>query len=91
MFGAGIYFAGSPGITNLKARNLGVILRANVHLERALVLHEPDPSMDRRKLKNYGCQSVKGQSGPRHLWEYVVYESSRVTNIKREDGTLEPV
>jgi hypothetical protein len=86
MFGKEIYFAMDPSETVRKARHKGVMLSARVDIGEAMILqdarngryHNFNPSI----LQRARCGGVKGQRCREAPWEYVVYDSWRVANIR---------
>jgi hypothetical protein len=88
MFGAGIYFAETKEVARLKSRNgPDIIVTSDVNMGRALVLESPSNSMTLARLHFLGCNSIQGRSSPRCNWEFVVFESWRVTLVSVE-GSL---
>jgi hypothetical protein len=83
MFGAAIYFAGSvqeaQRISRYWSHNNGIVIKAQVRLGRALVLSAPSNDLTLEKITAVGAETVKGRSSPRGTWQYVVFESERVT------------
>jgi hypothetical protein len=90
MFGKGIYFVTNPIHTGAKARHYGVMLCATVDIGRALILRDASDgryhNFSPATLAHAGCGGVKGQSCPSAVWEYVVYDSWRVSNIQAIAG-----
>jgi hypothetical protein len=79
--GSGIYFAETPEATEKKAHHKGVILEADVNLGKQLKIDvNGDKGISLATLKLAGYDSVLIPRGPGN--EHVVYESSRVTNIR---------
>jgi hypothetical protein len=88
MFGAGIYFADTPEAARPKSQHGDtVIVTADVDMGRSLVLDSPSNGLTLDRVRQLGCDSVKGRSSARALWDYVVFESSRITLISVE-GSL---
>jgi hypothetical protein len=82
MFGGAIYFADSEDSARYKARGgRDVIITAHVHMGCALVLESPSTSMTLPKIRSLGCETILGRSNQRANWEYVVFETRRVTII----------
>ena len=82
MFGAGIYFATSSADCVGKAHQSGVVLTAKVKLGRSLVCRKAATGMTLEKVKQRGCQSVKGESPAVTRPEYAVFEPWQVTSIR---------
>jgi hypothetical protein len=91
MFGKGIYFVEYPSQTQPKACHRGVMLSARVKIDRAMILESPCHDFDPRILYQEGCGGVKGHRAPGTVWEYVVYESQRVTQIQHLNRFSEPL
>jgi hypothetical protein len=89
-FGPGIYFGRTADDTSKLGGGGGVILRARVDLGRALILSSSAGSMNLNTLRSADCQSVWGHAGNRP-WEFVVYSSAQVTNIRYNDGSYLPL
>jgi len=85
--GGGIYFATDPGLTGHKCHRRGIILECKVVVGKFKTLSRGgDPNMNLAKLRSEGYDSVRIDQSIERIGsgqEYVVYEPSRVTAIKR--------
>jgi hypothetical protein len=88
MFGAAVYFADTPEAARHKSQHgEAVIVTADVDMGRSLVLEGPANELTLNTVRQLGCDSVKGRGSAKSGWEYVVFESSRITLISVE-GSL---
>lgn len=86
--GGGIYFADSASAARHKARaSSDVVLKATVNLGDALVIRGgASGTYDESKLRSMGCESIylpNGAAGGNAAAEYVVFNSNRVSNIRK--------
>ena len=83
MFGPGIYFAASMEIAKHKSRVcVGAYVICKVDFGYAIVLGSPCKNLTLEDIREYGCDSVMGRSGPNTNWEFIVYESERTRPLQ---------
>lgn len=86
MFGPGIYFAATEDIAKWKCNSIkhkvDAFIHCNVDFGDALVLEKPHNTLTLKQLREYGCNSVFGRSGPNKKWEFVVYDEKRTHPIR---------
>jgi hypothetical protein len=82
-FGGGIYFAATADIARQRAVNSRTVLKATVNLDIVLIVEGAVNDFRPECLKKIGCGGLKGMPAPGMPWEFVVYESWRVTDIKK--------
>jgi hypothetical protein len=63
MFGAGIYFCLKPADCQHKALRKGVLIKAKVRLGRSLICRSKNPTLNKVKVQQVGCLSVKAPGG----------------------------
>jgi hypothetical protein len=87
LYGAGIYFAESSQFAMDKARYDGaargaiVVFKVLADFGRALEIEGACSDMTGERVKERGCQSVKGRSWVGAQWEFVLYDPKRIKKI----------
>jgi hypothetical protein len=82
-FGRGIYFAATPEIACGRATATGAVLKAKVNIDLVMVVSQAMPGFLPEYLKEVSCGGLKGMPAEEMPWEFVVYESWRITNISK--------
>jgi hypothetical protein len=86
MWGPGIYFADSIQAARHKSRHGNeVVVMVTADFGTALVADCALSNTTPISLTNTGCQSVMGRGNPSSDWEYVLFDSSRITLVKMID------
>jgi hypothetical protein len=74
MFGAGIYFCSKPADCQHKALRKGVLIKAKVRLGRCLICRSANPTLNKVKVQQVGCLSVKAPGGPKPKFAVTIDE-----------------
>jgi hypothetical protein len=90
LFGGAIYFAESVEIARHKCRDdrrsCDMVVGAFVDFGVALVMEGSDRTMTETRLRELGCDSIKGRSSPSAGWEFVVFDSKRIFTVLRPEN-----